>query len=112
MLEAGRILQQMNEAINEKSSIIKDMDAVYQFNFKNSDSATYQLVIREENSFVIEGIAEKADCTLHMKTEHFTYLATGKLSGTKAFLSGKLKVERDMRLAIRLQDLISLYNKQ
>ncbi|MBS7430185.1 SCP2 sterol-binding domain-containing protein [Virgibacillus sp. 19R1-5] len=35
-----------------------------------------------------------------------------KIKRKKAFLSGKLKVEGDMRLAIRLQDLISLYNKQ
>ena len=36
----------------------------------------------------------------------FVDLATGKLDGTMAFMSGKLKIKGDMGLAMKLQNIL------
>jgi len=44
-----------------------------------------------------------------MDSEDFKKLAQGEMNGTQAFLSGKLRIEGDMGLALRLQDVLSAY---
>ena len=48
-----------------------------------------------------------AQCTMVISLEHFMAMAAGKLSSTSAFMSGKLKVQGDMGIAIRLGSILS-----
>jgi putative sterol carrier protein len=41
-----------------------------------------------------------------MADTDFVDLATGKLDGTAAFMSGKLKIKGDMGLAMKLQSIL------
>ena len=41
-----------------------------------------------------------------MKSEDFVDLALGKLDGTMAFMSGKIKIKGDMGLAMKLQTVL------
>ena len=43
--------------------------------------------------------------TLIMQDKDFVALVNGKLSGQKAFMSGKLKFKGDMNLGMKLQQL-------
>merc|ERR1719192_1051315 len=46
---------------------------------------------------------ESARATMSMKSSDFILMATGKLDGMKAFMTGKLKVKGDMSLVMKLQ---------
>ncbi|AUJ23294.1 SCP2 sterol-binding domain-containing protein [Virgibacillus dokdonensis] len=46
-----------------------------------------------------------------MKEEHFLQLATGELTGTKALFTGKLKMEGNVKLALKLEHILSAYNQ-
>lgn len=48
-----------------------------------------------------------ADCTIKVSKEDFIALASGNLDPMMAFMSGKLKVEGDMSVAMGLQSLFS-----
>ena len=47
-----------------------------------------------------------ADCTLKMDFSDFTDMIGGKLDGMTAFMTGKLKIEGDMGVAMKLQSIL------
>lgn len=48
-----------------------------------------------------------ADCTIKVDKDDFIALATGNLDPMMAFMSGKLKIDGDMSVAMGLQSLFS-----
>jgi putative sterol carrier protein len=47
-----------------------------------------------------------ADCTIKLSLSDFEDLLAGELSPTTAFMTGKIKVEGDMSVAMALQQLL------
>jgi putative sterol carrier protein len=47
-----------------------------------------------------------ADCTIKLSLSDFEDLLSGELSPTTAFMSGKIKIEGDMSVAMALQQLL------
>ena len=47
-----------------------------------------------------------ADCTLKMDFADFAALIGGQLDGMTAFMTGKLKIEGDMGVAMKLQSIL------
>ncbi|HET7312865.1 SCP2 sterol-binding domain-containing protein [Salinisphaera sp.] len=52
-----------------------------------------------------EGLAENPDVTLKIRDDHLIKLMTGRMRGLTAFLTGRLKVEGNYRLAQKLQQV-------
>ena len=48
-----------------------------------------------------------ADCTIAMSKDDFEKLAAGTLDPTMAFMQGKLKINGDMGVAMKLQPLLA-----
>jgi putative sterol carrier protein len=49
---------------------------------------------------------EAADCTLRQTLEDFVLMSQGKLDSTAAFMQGRLKVDGDMSIAMRLDSVL------
>lgn len=54
----------------------------------------------------ISTVDAPADCTIKLSLDHFKDLIAGDLSPTTAFMTGKIKVEGDMSVAMALQSLL------
>ena len=48
-----------------------------------------------------------ADCTIQVAKSDFESMAQGQLDPTMAFMSGKLKIQGDMSVAMKLQPLLA-----
>jgi putative sterol carrier protein len=48
-----------------------------------------------------------AQCTMTISLENFMAMAEGKLDGTAAFMTGKLKIQGDMGIAMKLGPILS-----
>ena len=48
----------------------------------------------------------ESDCQMTMSPEDFVSMFQGKLNATSAFMSGKLKIEGNMMLAMKLEQLM------
>lgn len=55
---------------------------------------------------VITGKAPNAQCTVIMTDGDFMDMVTGKLDGQIAFMTGKLQIQGDMALAMKLKLLL------
>jgi len=51
---------------------------------------------------VVDNVDRPTDCTLKQSIEDFALMSEGKLDSTLAFMSGRLKIEGDMGLAMRI----------
>ena len=56
---------------------------------------------------VVSNDEADAACTMIISIENFMEMAEGKLDGTMAFMSGKLKIEGDMGIAMKLGPILS-----
>ncbi len=76
--------------------------AVYQFDLSGDQGGQYQLHVADQACRVVVGIHPSPDITLRMAGEDCVAILDGRLSGVSAFLSGRLKMEGDVGLAVKL----------
>lgn len=100
----------IEEELNRNSEPIKDVEAVYEFHISGDEEDTFQLQLKDGQAKVVQGDEEVADCILKMSFKSFQQFLTGKLSGTAAFMTGKLKLKGDISKALKLESILKQYN--
>jgi putative sterol carrier protein len=76
--------------------------AVYQFDVSGDGGGQYQLHIADQTCRVSPGVHPLPNVTLRMAGEDCMAILEGRLTGVSAYLSGRLKMEGDLGLAMRL----------
>lgn len=94
---------QIAERLNSDASL-KDMDAVYQFNVSGDEGGNWTVNLRDGN--VAQGTDEAADCTIGIADGDLIDLVNGDASGPQLFMGGKIAIEGDMGLAMKLQNVL------
>lgn len=87
------------------SSKAAGLNAVIQFRFTGEGGGDWAVSIKDQKVDVHEGAVEKPNLTLTMAAKDGLSLLTGKLDGTSAYMYGKLKIQGDMGLAMRFEQL-------
>ena len=87
---------------------VKGMNVTYQFVITGDDGGEWAVTINDGQISVTQGKAEKTNITLTISASDFLDLVAGKLNGQTAFLTGKLKIQGDMTLALKLQSVFNL----
>jgi len=106
MATPQEIFTEMEGRVSENSSKIQGMTAVYQFDLTGDDGGQWNVALADGKATFGQGQAENPNITITMASGDFVDLATGKLDGTMAFMSGKLKIKGDMGLAMKLQNIL------
>ncbi len=106
-------MSQIAEFFNQVSSKVdpakvKGMNVTYQFVITGDDGGEWAVTINDGQISVTQGKAEKTNITLTISASDFLDLVAGKLNGQTAFLTGKLKIQGDMTLALKLQSVFNL----
>lgn len=84
----------------------ESVNAVYQFNISGDDGGTWVVDLTQDSDWVSEGPSDDAQCTVTVSGKDFVDMYTGKLPGPQAFMMGKLKIEGDMGLAMKLGNVL------
>jgi len=81
----------------------KGVHATFQFELSGDGGGTYHVNIDDGTMAVSEGPAASPSTTIKMAAEDYIQMVNGKLSGTMAFMKGKLKVSGNVMLAQKMQ---------
>ena len=85
------------------ASAAAGLDLVFQFNIE--DGETYALIVKDGTCALEQGDNPNANVTLIMDTDTLKGITSGETDGMQAFMSGKLRAEGDMMLAMKLAEL-------
>lgn len=85
-----------------RSDAADGVSAVYQFDLSGEGGGQYQLHVADRSCRVSGGVHPSPNVTLSMAGKDCIAVLEGQLSGMSALLSGRLKIEGDMGLAMRL----------
>ena len=85
-------------------------DAVYQFNITGDGGGEYHLDLTKGKTgdFVGRGAHADPGATITVAAEDWLGMLNGELNPMQAFMSGKVKIEGDMTLAMGLQQVMNL----
>lgn len=110
MPSTKEIFEKINKVLSADPSRASGLEATYQFNLTGEDGGVYQVILKPDSAAAVEGEQESPNCKLEMDASDFRDMIEGKLNGTAAFMSGKLRLEGDMGLAMTLESVLSAYS--
>ncbi|HEO72000.1 MAG TPA: SCP2 sterol-binding domain-containing protein, partial [Candidatus Hydrogenedentes bacterium] len=90
---------------NVDASKTAGVNATYQFDIGDNQ---WHAVIADGSVAINEGPADNPTITLSATEENWLDLVNGKINGQTAFLTGKLKIQGDMTLAMKLESVFQL----
>ena len=101
-------LQEFFEALPTRIDAEKltGINALFQFVGTGEGGGEWFVRIADGCPEVGEGRVENADLTATAQTSDFLDIVNGRLRGEMAFLTGRLKVEGDITLALKLESLL------
>ncbi|MBP1999077.1 putative sterol carrier protein [Paenibacillus shirakamiensis] len=86
---------------------IQSLYAIYDFRMKDAEDV--QVAFREGSVEVVDGCTYSPDCTLILSEANLRKLLNDELNTTMAFMTGTLKVEGKLGLALKLQEILKNY---
>lgn len=89
-----------------KPDVVEKINAVYQFNITGPGGGTWTVDCTAPGGKIAAGSAPNAKCTVSATDLDFLNIVNGKLNAQMAFMSGKLKIQGDMGLAMKLQQIL------
>jgi putative sterol carrier protein len=102
----SEIFTEINSRLETDPSKVAGTNAVYKFDLSGDDGGEYHINLKDGKGEAGPGAPADPNITISMAAADFVDLATGKLDGTMAFMSGKLKIKGDMGLAMKLQSVL------
>src|SRR5690606_2960379 len=106
--KSSEIFEKISQLVTK--DVVKQLNCVYQFNITSgTEKASWTVDLK--NGKVSPTSAPSPDCTLEMNDEDCVAIMTGKMDSTEAFFDGRLKIDGDMGLAMKLNKLQGELNK-
>ena len=90
---------------NADPSRASDLTASYRFDIAGAGAGTWRVDV-DAGTVTVTQSDEPADCAIATDEQTFLAVVEGRQSPIGAYMTGKIKVEGDMGLALRLRDLV------
>jgi putative sterol carrier protein len=87
-----------------KSDKAADIDITVQIKITGPDGGNWILTIKNQKLEVKEGTHASPTLSLEMDEADYMDVVNGKMSGEKAFLTGKLRFKGNIALALKLRE--------
>lgn len=95
-------------AANVDPSKTAGLNAVFQFDITGDGGGKWYANVADGSVDIGEGEADSPTITLTTSDADWLDLVNGKINGQTAFLTGKLKIQGDMMLAMKLESLFAI----
>ncbi len=96
----------MPERLRSKPDLVEKINAVYQFNISGPSGGQWSVDCTQAGGTIVPGQAAAPKCTVTCSDGDFLSIVNRKMNAQMAFMSGKLKIQGDMGLAMKLQQIL------
>ena len=96
-------LEKITETLRERVGAHSPISAIIKFDFGDDGIVR---IDGKTSPTVIDNADTDADCTVKVTMDNFIQIAEGNLNPQMAFMTGKLRVEGDMSLAMQLGSIL------
>lgn len=79
--------------------------AVLQFSLTGPQSGEFFIDIKDSTATLVRGVDRSPELSVEIDSKDWVAVAEGRLDGTQAYMSGKMKVKGDMNLLVILDQL-------
>jgi putative sterol carrier protein len=104
MADIAQLFNDMTSKFDPKKA--EGINAVVQFDLTGDNGGQYWVKIADGKLDAGQGQAENPKVTLKAAADDWLAVANGTLNPMQAFMSGKIKIQGDMGLALKLQPLL------
>jgi putative sterol carrier protein len=80
-------------------------EAVVQFSFTGPNGGDWYIVFKDQKFEVKEGVHPSPSISVKMADTDYVDMVNGKLSGERAFMTGKLKFKGSMAVGMKLREI-------
>ena len=91
------------EKVSKVAAAADPLGHTIKFAFKGGEGAIFIDGTQDPNAVSAED--KEAECTIHVNKEDFDKLLSGDMNPMMAFMGGKLKIEGNMGIAMKLSSL-------
>lgn len=101
-------LQALVDKMNQSPEHLQgEKDRVFKIDL--NEGTSFQMILKDGVVSFTENGTENAQITLKLSEENFSKLLKGELNATMAFMMGQIKVEGQLGLAMKLQEILKKY---
>lgn len=98
------MIQNFSQAISPER--LEGIEMTVQLKLSGEGGGDWYLDIRENQYKLIPGVAQNASLTIESSIDDFKNLVEGKLDGAQAFMTGKLRVQGNMMVMLKLASIM------
>jgi putative sterol carrier protein len=106
MATAKELMEKAKTQVEANKAQAGQIGAVYKFVLDGDGGGTWVMNLKDAPG-VSEGDGP-AQCTIKMASKDYVDMIEGRANGQQLFFTGKLKIEGDMGLAMKLQKLTEM----
>jgi len=100
-------LEQLAAAMNEKPEAISSINASYRFKLKSGEQ--FEVILKGGSASVEDDASLPADCTITLSESDMSKLLRNELNTTLAYMTGAVKVDGKLALALKLLEAVKSY---
>jgi cytochrome P450 len=110
MTTPGEFFEAFEEAALADPDGATQPDAVFKFVLSGENGGTWTLNLKRgtRSAFVSEGDGPEEDASIHVTSDDWVALTTGEMNPMRAFMSGKVRVDGDLKLAVNLPNVVNM----
>ena len=100
-------MQEYFETLDQRfvADAARGVEAIFQYEISGDTGGTWHVAVTDGAFELHEGAHPQPTTTIKMKDEHYVKMVNGKLKGPMAFMTGKLKVKGNIKMARKMESI-------
>jgi len=99
------LFNELRDVLEHEPHRTVGLTALYQFDISGEQGGKWYVDIIDGKAKICEGQAANPGCTIVMQDSDYVAMATGRLRGSTAFMTGKLRAQGDIALAMKANSI-------
>ncbi len=101
------MIESIQSKLGENPDRVAGLDAVYLFDITGENEGKWTLTCADGAATIAEGEQGEIGCTISMTDSDFVDMIQGNANAQMLFMTGKLRVQGDIGLAIKIQAILA-----